>query len=322
MCRDVAARGKASGAEFAMAGKIVITVLVVAGIIAVAATDHWGAGIYAGPLYYLPLALGAWLLSRGTALVAAMIATFAWAMVSLEAGSPYAEPYLWTINIVLQGGVFILVAYLIATLKRALDDARESRSIDAQTGLSTRRSFFERAGSVLAICHRDMRSATLAYVELDKLEQLDTRSWRKNGDAILRELADVMTETLRASDITARMKSNEFVVLLPETGERDARKALGKLSAEIARRRLFAEIDVGISIGAVSFSPAPPDIIPMIKAAEKLLVRVKAAGRNSVIVESENRFEPSSQPLQLENGRHSLAAPDNKPETSPEPRLH
>lgn len=302
-----------------MAGKIVITVLVAAGIIAVAATDHWGTGIYAGPLYYLPLALGAWLLTRGTALVAAMIATFAWAIVSLEAGSPYAEPYLWTINFVLQGGVFILVAYLIATLKRALDDARESRSIDAQTGLSTRRSFFERAGSVLAICHRDMRSATLAYVEL---EQLDTRAWRKDGDAILRELADVMTETLRASDITARMKANEFVVLLPETGERDARKALGKLSAEIARRRLFAEMDVGVSIGAVSFSPAPPDIIPMIKAAAKLLVRVKAAGRNSVIVESENRFEPSPQPLQLENGRHSLAAPDNKPGTSPEPRLH
>lgn len=305
-----------------MAGKTAVAILVFAGIVAVAAIDHWGAGIYAGPLYYLPLALGAWLLSRGAALVTAMIATFAWAIVSFEAGSPYAEPYLWTINLVLQGAVFLLVAYLIATLKRALDQAHAARSTDAQTGLSTRRSFFERAGSVLAICHRDMRSATLAYIELDNLEQPDARLWRKKSDAVLRELADVMTETLRASDIIARMKSNEFVVLLPETGEHDARKALGKLSKEISRRHVFTDNDASIGIGAVSFSPAPPDIIPMIKAAEKLLVRVKVAGRNSLIVESENRFDTQPQPRQLENGRRSLPPAENRPDASPESRLH
>lgn len=302
-----------------MAGKIAIALLVVIGIAAVAAADHWGAGIYAGPLYYLPLALAAWQLSRGAALTAAILATFAWAIVSFEAGSPFTEPVLWTINLLLQGSVFLLVTWLIATLRQALHRARENRSTDELTGLSTRRSFYERAGSVLSVCHRDMRPVSLAHIEIDNLEQLRSGWFNRRGERVLRELADAITEVMRASDIAARLDENEFVVLLPETNGRHAQKALDKLRNEILSRQAIRDNEVHVRIGATAFSPAPADITSMLRAAERLLHRVKAAAPDSVVVEAVDQFHTRDHDTQPGDVTGTRARSRDERQ---EPRLH
>src|SRR5690606_7220952 len=102
-----------SHGEDIMNNRVLITVLVFAGILAAAAIDHYGRfAVYAGPLYFVPLIFAGWCLTRGTAVLAALFAAGMWAMVSLEAGSPFFEPASWTLNLLLQGALFVLVALL------------------------------------------------------------------------------------------------------------------------------------------------------------------------------------------------------------------
>lgn len=264
---------------------LMIAILVGIGILAVALVDYaTGDEVLVLPLYFLPLVMAGWYFPRRAALLAAVLVTIAWAVTLYLGGHRYSEPYIWITNFLAQGVAFIAVTLLAVGLRNAFRRKRELKSIDSVTGLANSQSFFERAGSVLAVCHRNTQPATLAYIDLDNLKNNAALGHQKS-DALLRKVADVLNDNLRASDVAARIGSDEFVVLLPETTEATAQAALDKVHARLTRAEDFQASDVIPRIGAVTCTPAPPDINRMIKAADKVMRRVKAASTNRVFVQ-------------------------------------
>ena len=254
-----------------MNNRILVTVLVFAGILAAAAADHFGRiAVYAGPLYFVPLVFAGWYLSRGGAITAALFAAFMWAMVSLEAGSPYFEPASWMLNLLMQGALFLLVTMLARWLRSHRDTARELSSVDEDTGLASRHGFFERAGSVLAVGHRNGEPATLAYL---------TFMGTADDTHTLRALGEILADTLRISDVAGRVGEREFMMLLPETGQAAARIALEKVHHAVEQQNL------AVHIGAVTASPAPRDLNRMFKAAGGLLNRLRSSRKDEVLIE-------------------------------------
>ncbi|HEX7030793.1 MAG TPA: diguanylate cyclase [Gammaproteobacteria bacterium] len=255
------------------------------GVLAVAVIDYvTGTELRVFPLYFLPLLIAAWYLPRGPALVVALLVTAAWAFVHYLAGFRYTQAYIWAFNTGMQAIVFLLITLLFARVRDSLHFERELSRTDALTGLPNSRSFFERAGSVLAVCHRDNQPATLAYIDLDNFKNANDMLGHQTGDALLRKVADVLNETLRSSDIAARLGGDEFAVLLPETGEETAAIALEKVRSRLAGDEGFIAGDVTASIGAVACRTAPKDINAMIKAADRIMYRAKASA-NHVIVQ-------------------------------------
>ncbi len=252
-----------------MNNRFLIMLLVFAGILAAAAIDHYGRfAMYAGPLYFVPLIFAGWYLERTTAIIAAVLAAGLWAMVSLEAGSPYFEPASWLTNLLLQGALFVVVTLLARWLHVNRETAHELAAVDEETGLASRHGFFERAGSVLAVCHRNGEPVTLAYLTLDA-----------DQDGQCRQVAEVLADSLRISDVAGRLEAGEFAILLPETGQAAAHVALEKVRLALDARRVHARI------GAVTASPAPRDLNGMFHAADKLLHRLRAAHREELIIE-------------------------------------
>lgn len=269
--------------------KFLVALFLLAGIAAVAGIDYiTGLEVRIFPLYFLPLMLAAWYFTRTTTLLTALLVTAVWAAALYFGEGDYSEAWIWPVNVIAQGVAFLLVALLFSGLHEGVRREREFARTDPLTHLPNSRSFYERVGSVLAVCRRNSEAATLAYIDLDNFKQVNDRLGHHKGDELLQEVANVMNDVLRNSDVVARMGGDEFIVLLAETDAPEAENALEKLRARIAESPQFVANDVTVSIGAASYSLAPPDITEMIKAADKVMYRVKAAGKNSVVVHDMN----------------------------------
>lgn len=255
-------------------------------VLAVAVADYaTGTEILVLPLYFVPLLLAAWYFPRRWAMFVAVIVTFAWINAQYFGGLEYSSAEIWAVNLVTQGILFLVITALISAVRNNLRTRRETASTDQLTGLPNRRSFFDRAGSVLAVCYRNNQPATLAYLDLDNFKQANEKLGHREGDKLLKKVADILGENLRSSDIAARFGNDEFILLLPETTEDNALIALEKVRARLARTEEFVTGDVTASIGAVTSTPAPSDISRLLKAADRIMHRVKADGRNRVLVE-------------------------------------
>lgn len=256
------------------------------GIAAIGVIDFLtGIEIRVFPLYFLPIILAAWHLGKPGAAWASFSATIAWAASMYVGGRSYSHWSIWTINFFTQGIAFLVVAMLVAKVREALLRERSLSRTDPLTGLANSRAFYEQARGILALCNRNSRPVTLAYVDLDNFKQVNDSLGHQQGDALLCEVANVFSECLRSSDIPARVGGDEFIILLPETAASDAHAALEKIQRRLVQDPRFQRCAVTASIGAVAYAHAPDDLDGMIKAADNLMYQVKGASKNNVKVE-------------------------------------
>lgn len=243
------------------------------------------------PLYFIPILIAAWYIGKAGALSVCLLVTVVWISSMYLGGRHYSHDYIWAINFVTQGSAFVVVALLIVELRDALKRERALSRTDTLTGLSNSRSFYEKASSVLSLCHRNRRPITLAYVDLDNFKHANDTLGHLHGDDLLCKVADVFNENLRSSDLIARMGGDEFVILLPETTAENARIVLEKVRQHLVQAPQFQICSVTASIGAISYSQAPLDVELMLKSADELMYKVKNASKNRVFVESIQREE-------------------------------
>ncbi len=259
--------------------------IAITGTLLVAWVDYvTGIEIRVFPLYFLPLAFAAWYLDKAFTIFTAILTSVLWIAMMYLAGGQYSHDYIWLVNFITQAGAFFTVALLLIQLHEALVRERAASRTDALTGLSNSRSFFEQSPNALALCERNARPVTIAYIDLDNFKHANDTMGHLHGDALLRKVADILRASLRASDIVARMGGDEFVVLLPETSVGEARMALEKVRGKIEQSPELKRCSVTASIGAVSFPASTSELQAILKAADELMYEVKKTGKNLVTV--------------------------------------
>jgi len=124
----------------------------------------------------------------------------------------------------------------------ALDNQRLMREKDqlaAHDGLTGvfNRTYLEMA---LERTTKDLRrhggTASVLFLDVDDLKKINDGSGHAAGDLLLRDMAAVLLETCRESDIVARYGGDEFVVLMPSTDEEGAQRVGDKIIAGMRRR--------------------------------------------------------------------------------------
>ncbi|MFL6034932.1 MAG: GGDEF domain-containing protein [Gaiellaceae bacterium] len=137
----------------------------------------------------------------------------------------------------LAGTVDADVAEIVRRGVPALDNAfryREARRLadtDALTGLRNRRFFHETLQRECTRAHRYGRSLALLVLDVDDFKAINERVGHLSGDGVLAETAFRLRAALRASDIACRVGGDEFAIVLPEAGARQA----GQLYERIER---------------------------------------------------------------------------------------
>ena len=157
---------------------------------------------------------------------------------------------------------------------------------DDLTGLFNRRHLMRKLGMECARSLRYNGRLALLMLDLDRFKRINDRHGHACGDYILKQVALILNDNTRSSDIVARFGGEEFtIVLLETTGER-AYKVAENLRRIVQEKNFEYEgqqISLSISIGVASYPDAARSPDELLRAADQALYQAKEAGRNKVM---------------------------------------
>ena len=140
-------------------------------------------------------------------------------------------------------------------LQLANDRLRQLSITDELTGLYNRRGFFEVARHLFHAAKRYKKPLSLLFCDLDKLKTINDTGGHEAGDIALKDTARALSQSMRASDVVARVGGDEFVVLLPQTNELAAHASLGRVHAALEAINNTRKTPLTLSIGARQVDP-------------------------------------------------------------------
>ena len=175
---------------------------------------------------------------------------------------------------------------LILALDQAMLRLEELAMTDSLTGVRNRRCFMQAATLEFERATRHSRPMAVVLIDVDHFKRINDRHGHQLGDTALIEIARACQGTLRKTDLLARFGGEEFIVLLPETGQREAVRLAERMRTAVASEvRLPGSTRPGavtISLGAVALSRSTPTLDILIQAADQALYDAKRSGRNRV----------------------------------------
>jgi diguanylate cyclase (GGDEF)-like protein len=173
----------------------------------------------------------------------------------------------------------------ILNLNRILDVEKNSASHDALTGLMNRRSLNSVLTREIARSKRNQASLAVAMLDIDHFKQINDVYGHKTGDDVLIELAQLLRQNLRESDVVARYGGEEFALVLPETTCLEALALLDRLRRLVQGHRFTRagkSLKVTISLGVTQFDLQRHDLTSLLEEADLGLYQSKRSGRNQV----------------------------------------
>jgi diguanylate cyclase (GGDEF)-like protein len=173
----------------------------------------------------------------------------------------------------------------------ALDNARLHRIvrqqalIDGLTGLANRRNAERSLETEASRAERFGGPLSVVLVDLDDFKEVNDRHGHLAGDDVLRELAIVLSETVRSVDVAARWGGEEFALILPGADAAGGAQLAERARAALADRTILTQEGVPIRVTAsfgVASSPEHGDGDDLLRAADSALYEAKKRGKNRV----------------------------------------
>jgi len=172
----------------------------------------------------------------------------------------------------------------IAIRHAQLFEAQEENALtDELTKLPNRRALAQRFLQETQRARRHRAGITFVMVDIDHFKQVNDTFGHLNGDAVLAELASILSTGLRESDVCARYGGEEFALILPETTEAGARVLAERIRAKVAAATFPGGLKLTISVG-VAATEEPALFTQLIDRADQALYVAKQGGRNQVRV--------------------------------------
>lgn len=200
-----------------------------------------------------------------------------------EHGLGFAEDdlaFLWT-----------LASHAAMAIENArLHEEAEERSIrDPLTGLYNVRRLEARLSEEFFRAQRYRRDLSFLMLDIDHFKRFNDTYGHLSGDRVLREVADVVSGSVRSIDQVFRYGGEEICVLLPETPSHQALVVAERIRLGVAALNLTGENGqtlgrVTVSLGVASFPHEATEAHELIARADEALYQAKGQGRNRVVL--------------------------------------
>lgn len=194
---------------------------------------------------------------------------------------------------------------------------------DPLTGLCNRQALHETLDNYLAMHRRYGMVFSATVFDLDHFKNFNEEHGHQHGDRLLKQVAALLDERARDTDVVTRSGGEEFIVVLPGT-----ELAGATMFAERMRTAVLKATSLSVSAGVATVGDKD-DVKTFLTRADTALYAAKAAGRNTVFCHNgEDTYPASSQDLlatstgsrggSLRESLESLppATPANEPPTS------
>lgn len=177
------------------------------------------------------------------------------------------------------------VAERTRELLEANQKLAELASRDPLTGLLNRRALDERLAGEAARATRYAAPLSLLMIDVDHFKVVNDTLGHAAGDQVLRHVAGLLANGLRASDVLARYGGEEFVILAPHTSPAGSIVLAERLRATLAATPCSAGGDdfaVTISIGLSTLGVDADSASALVRNADQAMYRAKECGRDCV----------------------------------------
>ncbi len=177
------------------------------------------------------------------------------------------------------------------TLRKAAEmELERLATTDPLTGLQNRRSFFTEAEKIFARSQHPPCELAVLMFDIDHFKTVNDTYGHQAGDAVLREVAIRLLESLRPTDVIARYGGEEFVAMLPRISSAALTLLADRVNAAISEKPISynnARISVTISIGASVLSDESLTLDKLLTRADLAMYQAKNKGRNCWVIYQE-----------------------------------
>lgn len=183
----------------------------------------------------------------------------------------------------------ISYAYAVEQSTCLLDDlagANQELSVqaaqDGLTNLPNHRAFQQGLAEMCRRSTATRRPFSLVMIDVDHFKLYNDSYGHQEGDAALRDVADVISSGLRHEDLAARYGGEEFAIAFADVQRDNARQVAERIRRAVAEHP-FASGRLTISIGVAEFPVDGSSPSELIEHADRALYHAKSTGRNRVV---------------------------------------
>ncbi len=209
-----------------------------------------------------------------------------------------AETYDYIINPVNYAELMVRIANLLK-IKDMKDQVRIVATTDELTGLYNRSCLHQRLEEELARAKRYKLPLSCILLDIDYFKVVNDIYGYDWGDVLLKQITEILKRRARKEDILTRYGDEEFILVLPNTGEENAKIFAERVRKDIEEMEFIPEGEeekhpITISAGIASYPflmEVDENTNTIIRYAEHALYAAKKRGKNQVVLFSEMNLE-------------------------------
>ncbi len=174
----------------------------------------------------------------------------------------------------------------IELLKSELEQLRGLVQTDQMTSALNRRGLDEAFKREAARADRNAQSLGVVMIDLDDFKQINDSLGHSYGDSVLVNLVTIAKETLRPTDVVARLGGEEFVILLPDVEMEEALTIIHRLQNNLTKSSLLqlnnqlTSITFSAGVALRTFGEPQHSVL---NRADQALYQAKGTGKNRAI---------------------------------------
>ena len=190
---------------------------------------------------------------------------------------------------ILLGFLVFVIAFVIKYIikSRDFDQQYKLATTDGLTELYNHRYFQEQMKMQVEQCKRYGTSFSLIIIDIDYFKKFNDTFGHQAGDNVLRQVAQILKNNIRATDIACRYGGEEMSIILPNSTKNSSLTTAEKICKRVASNKfklnnVALEENVTISLGVATYPDDGETASEIIEAADKRLYQSKHNGRNQV----------------------------------------